>query len=44
MSQQFHGSQQQHNRNRRKEDESDALMRLVSQRIPKQSNDAYSSE
>lgn len=29
MSQQFHG-QQQHGRGRKKEDESDALMRLVS--------------
>lgn len=31
MSQQFHGSQQHHNRGgRKKEDENDALMRLVS--------------
>jgi hypothetical protein len=30
MSQQFHSSQQQHNRGRKKEDENDALMRLVS--------------
>ncbi|KAL1987057.1 hypothetical protein VTN96DRAFT_4931 [Rasamsonia emersonii] len=33
VSQQFHGSQQQHNRNRRKEDESDALMRLPDKEI-----------
>lgn len=30
MSQQFHGSQQQGNRTRKKEDDNDALMRLVS--------------
>jgi hypothetical protein len=30
MSQQFHGSQQPHGRSRKKEDENDALMRLVS--------------
>jgi hypothetical protein len=33
MSQQFYGSQQQ-NRSRKKEDESDALMRLVSAILP----------
>lgn len=33
VSQQFHGSQQQ-NRSRKKEDESDALMRLVSAILP----------
>lgn len=30
MSQQFRGSQQHHGRGRKKEDENDALMRLVS--------------
>lgn len=30
MSQQFHGTQQNHNRGRKKDDDNDALMRLVS--------------
>lgn len=30
MSQQFHGTQQHHNRSRKKDDDNDALMRLVS--------------
>lgn len=38
MSQQFHGSQQHHNRGRKKEDENDALMRLVSSQLNKASS------
>lgn len=30
MSQQFHGTQQHHGKHRKKDDENDALMRLVS--------------
>jgi kinetochore protein Nuf2 len=33
MSQQFHGTQQHHNRGRKKEDENDALMRLPDKEI-----------